>query len=227
MIADEVRGLLQAAGLAVDDVEWTPVSDEPPHVPSHRWVVWPTTDGEIVLGGSDHGRFAAYARFGDPTLVAEILARWLEPELPPAPRDRETLHAAALGAADLLLGPDAPTPLVPGDSLPGSAFPAGAPLDHIGNASGHVLHLYDTAFAARSLPPTDANETRTGFVLNTPLPDACRVVRVEPWFGQPGGGVSIVLDRVIAYYVDTGLLSPFVIEAEDAPAAATPSPPPA
>lgn len=215
MIADDVRDLLQAAGLAPDDVEWAPVSDEPPRTPSHRWVVWPTTDDEIVLGGSDHGRFAAYARFGDPTLVAEILARWLEPELPPAPRDRETLHAAALGAADLLVGPEAQSELVPGGFLPGSALPAGAPLDHIGNASGHVLHLYDTSFAARSLPPTDANEARMGFVLEAPLPDACRVVRVEPWFGQPGGGVSVVLDRVIAYYVDTGLLSPFAIETVD------------
>lgn len=216
MIADEVRSLLQAAGPGLDDVEWAPVSDEPPRAPSHRWVVWPTTDDEIVLGGCDHGRFAAYARFGDPTLVAEILARWLEPQLPPAPRDRETLHAAALAAADLLVGPDAPTVLVPGESLPGSALAGGAPLDHIGNASGHVLHLYDTAFAARSLPPTDANETRIGFVLNAPLPDACRVALVEPWFGQPGGGVSIVLDRVIAYYVDTGVLSPFAIETVDA-----------
>jgi hypothetical protein len=174
--------------------------------------VWPTLDGEVVLGGSDHGRFAAYARFGDPTLVAEILGRWAEPQLPPAPRDRETLHGAALSVADMLVGPDADPALEPGGSLPGTAVPAGAPLDHIGNASGHVLHLYDTAFSARSIPPTDANEPRVGFVLNSLLPDTCRVVRVEPWFGQPGGGVSIVLDRVIAYYVDQGVLAPFAVE---------------
>jgi hypothetical protein len=221
MIVDAVRSLLQEAGLDADAVLWAAVSDQPPRVPSHRWVVWPTTDDEIVLGGSDHGRFAAYARFGDPTLVAEILARWLEPDLPPAPRDRATLHAASLSVADMLVGPDAVAELSQDGFLPGSVVPVGAPLDHIGNASGHVLHLYDTAFAARSLPPTDANEPRTGFVLEATLPDACRVVRVEPWFGQPGGGVSIVLDRVIAYYVDRGVLSPFAVEPDGEPAETT------
>jgi len=212
MIVEDVRRLLQAAGVDADAVLWAPVSDQPPQAPSHRWVVWPTTDDEIVLGGSDHGRFAAYARFGDPTLVAEILARWIAPDLPPPPRDHETLHAASLAVADALVGPDAPTALEPGGFLPGTAVPPGAPVDHIGNGSGHVLHLFDTAFSARSLPPTDANEPRMGLVLNAPLPDACRVVRVEPWFGQPGGGVSVVLDRVIAYYVDQGVLSPFAVE---------------
>lgn len=212
MIVEEVRSLVQAAGLDTDAVLWAAVSDQPPPAPSHRWVVWPTTDDEIVLGGSDQGRFAAYARFGDPTLVAEILTRWLEPDLPPAPREPGTLRAASLSVADILVGPDARTALEPGGFLPGSAVPAGAPLDHIGNASGHVLHLFGTSFAARSLPPTDANEPRTGFVLDATLPDSCRVVRVEPWFGQPGGGVSVVLDRVIAYYVDQGALSPFAVE---------------
>ena len=51
-----------------------------------------------------------------------------------------------------------------------------------------------------------------GFVLDQVLPDACQVVRVDPWFGQPGGGVAVVLDRVIAYYVDHGVLAPFAID---------------
>ena len=223
MIVDEVRRLLAERGVDASEVVWTEPSDQPPTVPSHRWVLWPTPDDEVVIGGSDHGRFAAYARFGDPTLVADIVARWVRPELPQAPRDRETLHGAALSVADMLVGPDADPVLDADGSLPGPVVPAGAPLDHIGNASGHVLHLYDTAFAARSLPPTDANETRTGFVLNSPLPDSCRVVRVAPWFGQPGGGVSIVLDRVIAYYVDQGVLSPFAVDLAAGAHAGTPS----
>lgn len=212
MIVDDVRGLLRDAGLDTEAVLWAPVSDQPPQAPSHRWVAWPTTNDEIVLGGSDQGSFAAYARFGDPTLVAEILARWLDLDLPPAPRERETLRAASLAVADLLVGPDAPSVLEPGGHLVGSVVPPGAPLDHIGNGSGHVLHLFDTSFAARSLPPTDANEPRIGLVLDAALPDTCRVVRVEPWFGQPGGGVAVVLDRVIAYYVDRGVLAPFAVD---------------
>lgn len=36
--------------------------------------------------------------------------------------------------------------------------------------------------------------------------------RVQPWFGQPGGGWTLVLDRVIAYYADQGVLSPFSVD---------------
>lgn len=215
MIADDVRHLLHERGLDATAVLWTPPSDDPPQPPSHRWVAWTTPDDELVLGGSDRGRFAAYARFGDPGLAADILARWIAPELPPAPRDHETLRAAALTVADQLVGPEpvdreVTALLDAGQDVPAPVVPAGCPLDHLGNASGHVLYLYDTAMSARSVPPTDLNEPRTGFVLNQPLPPACRLRRVEPWFGQPGGGLVVVLDRVIAYYADQGVLSPFI-----------------
>jgi hypothetical protein len=214
MIADDVRMRLADRGVDAEQVVWAEVSDGPPAAPSHRWVAWPTAGDEIVLGGSDRGRFAAYARFGDAELAAEVLARWVSPELPPAPRDRDTLDDAALAVADQLLGPHAEDPeaaalLESGAPATASLLPVGTPLDHIGNASGHVLHLYDTAMAARSVPPTDLNEPRMGFVLNEALPDACLLQRVEPWFGQPGGGIAVVLDRVIAYYVDHGVLAPF------------------
>lgn len=214
MIADDVRRLLDERSVDTSRVVWTEPSDEPPSVPSHQWAAWATTDDEIVLGGSDHGRFAAYARFGDAVLAAAVLARWATPALEPAPRDRETLRAAAMTVAEQLLGPgpedaDVAAALGSGTAVSAAVVPAGCPLDHIGNASGHVLHLYDTAMSARSLPPTDLNEDRMGFVLNQPLPEACRLERVEPWFGQPGGGLAVVLDRVIAYYVDIGVLAPF------------------
>lgn len=214
MITDDVRRLLEARGVDTSRVIWTEPSDVPPTAPSHQWVAWPTTDDEVVLGGSDRGRFAAYARFGDVELAADVLARWTAPGLPPAPRDPETLHAAALTVADQLVGaapgdPEVAARLSSGAAVPASVLPAGCPLDHIGNASGHVLYLYDTAMSARSLPPTDLNEERMGFVLDQPLPEACRLQRIEPWFGQPGGGLAVVLDRVIAYYVDTGVLTPF------------------
>lgn len=214
MIADDVRRLLVQRGVDTSRVTWTEPSDEPPTVASHQWVVWPTLDDEVVLGGSDRGRFAAYARFGDVELAADVLTRWVAPELPPAPRDPETLRGAALAVVDGLVGEQAndaevAAALEAGGSVPASVVPAGCPLDHLGNASGHVLYLYDTAMSARSVPPTDLNEERLGFVLNEPLPDACRLRRVEPWFGQPGGGLTVVLDRVIAYYVDTGVLAPF------------------
>jgi len=215
MIEETVRALLEDRGVDTSGVVWAEVSDRPPTAPSHHWVVWPTSNDEVVLGGTDRGRFAAYARFGDAELAAEILTRWIAPQVPPSPRDRETLHGAALAVAARLIGPEAvdgevAAALNAGQVVPASVVPPGCPLDHIGDASGHVLYLYDTAMSARSVPPTDLTEPRTGYVLDRVLPDGCHLQRVEPWFGQPGGGLVVVLDRVIAYYVDTGVLAPFV-----------------
>lgn len=212
MIADAVRDLLHRRGVDVDQVVWAEVADRPPAADSHRWVAWPTDGDEIVLGGLDHGRFSAYARFGDPGLAADVLARWLDPRLPPAPRDEEALLAASAAVADQLLRTDAAgSGPLDGAGVPAGVLPVGAPLDHVGTASGHVLHLYGTAFSARSLPPSDLDEDRIGFVLNEPLPATCRVERVPAWFGQPGGGLMVTLDRVIAYYADTGTLGPFAV----------------
>ena len=211
MISDDVRRLLMASGTDQGRVLWHD-GPEAPTGPSHRWIAW-TVGDEIVLGGADRGRFAAYARFDDPSLVAEILTRWIAPTLPPAPRDADTLVGAALVVADDLVGPAAPDSTVrDGGAVSGSVLPVGTPLDHVGNASGHVLYLYGTEMSARSLPPTDLNEERLGFVLTTALPDSSRVERVRPWFGQPGGGLMVTLDRVIAYYVDAGVLEPFAVE---------------
>lgn len=218
MITDDVRRLLIQAGVDQSGVLWHDGA-EAPTGPSHRWIVW-TVGDEIVLGGADRGRFAAYARFADPTLVAEILARWASPVLAPAPRDEQTLHAAALVVADDLIGSAAPDSTVrDGGVVSGAMIRVGAPLDHVGDASGHVLYLYGTEMGARSLPPTDLNEDRMGFVLTTALPETSRVELVRPWFGQPGGGLMITLDRVIAYYVDAGVLEPFAPPAGAAVAA--------
>lgn len=214
MIGETVRGLLEQERVDVSRVTWAEPSDQPPAAPSHQWIAWPTADGELILGGMDRGKFAAYARFGDPTLAAEVLRRWIEPDLPSAPRDEQTLHSAALAVADELGATQAPTSQRSlSEVAPARVLPVGTPLDHVGNASGHVLYLYDTPMSARSLPPTDILENRMGFVLNATLPDACRVVRAEPWFGQPGGGLMVVLDRVIAYYVDRGVVSAFQLPA--------------
>ena len=211
MISDDVRRLLIASGRDPGRVRWHD-GPEAPTGPSHQWIAW-SVGNEIVLGGADRGRFAAYARIADPTLVAEILQRWDAPTLPAAPRDTDTLLGAARVVADDLVGAAAPDPAVrDGGIVSGSVLPVGTPLDHVGNASGHVLYLYGTEMSARSLPPTDLNEERLGFVLTTALPDSSRVERVRPWFGQPGGGLMVTLDRVIAYYVDAGVLEPFAVD---------------
>lgn len=208
MIADDVRRLLIEAGVDQGQVLWHDGPDAP-QGPSHHWIAWSVGD-EIVLGGADRGAFAAYARFGDASLVAEILQRWVAPQLPGAPRDAQVLIDAARVVADDLVGSAASDATVRGGgAVSGTVLPVGTPLDHVGNASGHVLYLYGTAMSARSVPPTDLNEQRMGFVLHAALPAASRLERVRPWFGQPGGGLMVTLDRVIAYYVDQGSLVPF------------------
>jgi Tuberculosis necrotizing toxin len=199
--------LVSAAERGVDtaEVEVGRSVDTIPRAPSHRWVVVPMSDGTVTLGGMDRGRFAAYGRFADPDVAAQALAA-AERVPPPLPEGRPTkaLVAATQGLLDQLRAK------TEGGAEPGAAdIPVGAVLDHIGPSCGHVLYLFATPFEQRSLPPTDLNLTRTGYVLEEPLPASCSVARVEPWFGQPGGGVTVALDRVIAYYVDQGVLAPF------------------
>ena len=179
--------------------------DVVPEAPSHVWVIFPSAGGAVVVGGMDRGAFTAYARFDDAEVagraVAQLLAR--RPP-PPLPRDLAVARrAAAKVAADL-------------DAAEGAAggalvMPVGTPLDHIGSDSGHWLYLLGTPFGQRSLPPTDLTHDRTGYLLEGRPPSGCGVQRLPAWFGQPGGGWALRLDRPIAYYLDHGLLRSFEI----------------
>lgn len=205
----EVLSLAQALGVDVDRVVVGTEVDVVPRAPSHRWILVPMSDGTVTLGGLDRGTFAAYGKFGDPEVAAQALAQGSTLDAPPLPQNRplKALVTATQALLDQLRGvAEAGEPLTP------AHLPVGAVLDHIGDRSGHVLYLFATPFEQRSLPPTDLNLPRTGYVLDAPLPDGCTVSRVEPWFGQPGGGVMVTLDRVIAYYVDAGVLAPFSVE---------------
>ena len=190
-------------------VAWGAVTGEVPRAGSHQWLAMEVDGGDVVLGGLDRGRFVAYGRFGDPRRAAETLTLLLARDEPaPLPRSQEELARAARGVVGLLEEAEAAA----GDgSVAGSQVPVGAVLDHIGNGSGHVLHPLGTAMSQRSLPPTDLTQPRTGYLLLRALPDSCRASRIAPWFGQPGGGWMIELDRVIDYYCDTGVLRAFAV----------------
>lgn len=210
-IVQDVKVLAQARGVDVDEVVVGAEYDVIPQAPSHRWILVPMSDGSLTLGGMDRGRFAAYGRFRDPAVATEALVRATSMNAPPLPEGRplKALVAATQGLLDQLRAS-----VESGDGLYPAQIPVGAVLDHIGPASGHVLYLFATPFEQRSLPPTDLNLPRTGFVLNGPLPETTGVSQVEPWFGQPGGGVMVTLDRVVAFYVDNGLLVPFSVQAD-------------
>lgn len=207
----EVLQRARARGVDVDRVVVGAEVDVIPQAPSHRWILVPMSDGTVTLGGMDRGRFAPYGKFGDAEVAAQALRLGTVHDAPPLPENRplKALVAATQALLDQLRGV-----VEDGEPLTAAHLPPGAVLDHIGDRSGHVLYLFATPFEQRSLPPTDLALPRTGYVLDAPLPEACTVSTVEPWFGQPGGGVMVTLDRVIAYYVDNGLLAPFSVDAD-------------
>jgi len=205
----EVLRLAAARGVDADAAAVGTQVDTVPPAPSHCWVLVPMSDGTVTLGGMDRGRFAAYGKFRDPEVAAQALAGTADRAVPALPETRpvKALVTATQGLLDQLRAR-----LADGHGLTASDIPVGAVLDHIGPPSGHVLHLFATPFEQRSLPPTDLNLPRTGYVLDGELPASCTVAPVEPWFGQPGGGIAVWLDRVIAYHVDQGLLAPFAVD---------------
>ncbi len=213
MTVNEVRSGFEALGGSPEAVAWGTAVGEVPEVASHQWVVLEVENGDVVVGGRDRGRFAAYGRFADPAQAAETLVVLLRrPTPPPLPRTEDQLARAARGLLVVLDEADGAGGAGGANGLVGTAVPVGAVLDHLGNGSGHVLYPLGTPMSQRSLPPTDLTQPRTGYLLLRPLPDECRASRVPAWFGQPGGGWMITLDRVLDYYCDVGVLQPFAID---------------
>ena len=163
------------------------VPDAVPPAPSDRWVLFPTTTGGFVVGGTDHDGFAPFATFEDADDAARVLARWTVP-LVAADLDRtaEQLAAAARGARRVLAGAGAVT---------GAEVPVGTPFEHRGSACGHLLQLYGT--------PGGGDGARQGFLLARALPRTCTA--------DAAAGLVVGLDRVIAFYVDTGTLIPVAL----------------
>ncbi|WP_221584813.1 TNT domain-containing protein [Microbacterium sp. G2-8] len=72
--------------------------------------------------------------------------------------------------------------------------PAGVVLDRVGALDGTMLFPYGTSYEARSLPPFGAlpvGSDRHAFVTRGTV--RVRVEVVQPWFGQPGGGLRCTI----------------------------------
>lgn len=182
-------------------------TDRVPRGPSHRWVLIPMSDGSVTVGGLDRGRFAPYGRSSDVETIVGVLGALTRPvPVPGPPRPVEQLRAATEALETRLL-----SSLESGARPRPHDVPTGAVLDHIGTESGHVLYLFGTPFARRSLPPTDLEEPRTGYVLTDVLPPSSSIEVLPGGFGQPGGGVAVRLDRVIRRGCEDGLLQRFSV----------------
>lgn len=207
------RSALVAAGLDPDDLGWG--EDAPPL----RWTVRRADDGGLLLGGTDHGTWLTWRSFGPDVGGCDELVKALwelrrQPEPSRIGRTQsETARAAALGvemmdrSAGWATGLDSSDAV---DVLPAAEAKVGTPFDHVGDESGHVLHHFGTPWERRAMPEESRGLPVTGLLLVHNLPVGCRVERVAPAHGQPGGAWRVVLDRPIAAYRESGGLRPFV-----------------
>ncbi|MGI4895214.1 MAG: glycohydrolase toxin TNT-related protein [Janthinobacterium lividum] len=62
-------------------------------------------------------------------------------------------------------------------------------------------------------PPTDLQLERLVYEVARPLPPEVVITPVVAWFGQPGGGVMVSLDRSVRAYVESGALLAFTLDA--------------
>lgn len=210
MSVERVLRLAAEAGVVVDRLVVATETGVVPPAPAHRWVVVPMEDGETVVGGTDRGSFSVYGRYETDELAARALAHLAEPveyQEPPA-------RLADLGRAAQDLAETFRRRVAAGERLRPSDVPVGTVLDHVGLENGHTLFLLDTPFGQRSSPPTDLPLPRTGYLLKRELPQVVTVAPVVPWFGQPGGGVMVSLDRPIRYYYDIGHLDRLRLQPE-------------
>lgn len=210
---EQERTAIEAAGLAPDEYGWGETAGE------FRWTVRLDEAGGLLLGGTDHGAWMTWRTFapdagGVDELVKTLweLRRADEPSRIPRTL-AETARAAALGvelmdrAAGWATGLDSDDAV---DLLPAVEAKVGTPFDHVGDDSGHVLHHFGTTWERRAMPPEAQSLPVTGLLLVHNLPLACRVERVAPAHGQPGGAWRVVLDKPIAAYKEAGGLRPFV-----------------
>jgi hypothetical protein len=70
---------------------------------------------------------------------------------------------------------------------------------------------YQTPMPGRSSPPTDTQRPHHCYVTLRELPPSVTYGQVAPWFGQPGGGILVSLDRVVRWYYDAGFLDEVVV----------------
>ena len=203
----DLAPVVDAAAEAGIPLERLAVGNQPgvvPSGPSGRWAVFPLEDGTVGLGGLDRGGFAPYGRYHDPDAVLNALRHVFQSPVDLAEVDVPRLAAEAQALAGRLKQR-------PVEDLSAADLPVGTALDQIGPDSGYCLFLLDTPFSQRSSPPTDLELPRRGYLLRRPLPPTVRVSPVVPWFGQPGGGIMVLLDRPVRWYYDTGHVDAFAV----------------
>ncbi|WP_460864277.1 TNT domain-containing protein, partial [Rhodococcus aerolatus] len=81
----------------------------------------------------------------------------------------------------------------------------GTALRRLGDDDGTVVHPAGTPLPALSLPPALAARPAHGLQVRRPV--EVLVGTAVPWFGQPGGGTTVVLPEPVAALLAAGVLS--------------------
>ena len=84
-------------------------------------------------------------------------------------------------------------------------LPRGFTIDRLGSENGSFVSPAGVPFDERSLAPGSASNSYRKYQVEKPLPDAVQA-EVAPAFGKPGGGIQILLEKPIKWYVENGYL---------------------
>ena len=187
MVVEELLRELAAAGVAPDELQ---IMGRPGPA-GREGALFLAEDGDRwLLGCLDLGRMIVSSAWPDEdTACTEAYGRLTAPLLPPRRLDPSEQARAEQVASAL----EAATP--PGEPRP-IELPPGLLVDRFGALHGRWLFPAGTPYAERSLPPSllDPLRPQAGrHVLVVLEPVAVLAGRVEPWFGQPGGGLRLDL----------------------------------
>lgn len=149
----------------------------------------PAQAGGFDLVTIDYGRAVPLGHADDEPGAEALLLAYLDRPLP-APRRMGGEEYRALAASTSAQSDELRPRLGEGSIL--ITLPAGLAVDRIGALDGVMLFPAETPFEARSLPPTALAEAELHRFV-TAADVLVRVAIVQPWFGQPGGGVRFTL----------------------------------
>ncbi|MBC7633916.1 TNT domain-containing protein [Aeromicrobium sp.] len=212
------EGLAEAglpAGAVVLTAEPTP--DAPPPSEGPRLVT--PFGSQAVVRGLARGTFAPYESLSSVEAAIELATRHAATTPEPRVIDAAELARAGTTTATAIRKRTAsrgqaagPNGLSPGDAL-----------DTFGPDTAHHLFAAGTPFPERSLPPSDIGQAFRQYTVQSVLPPHVMEGLAAPWFGQPGGGAMVVLDRPIRWYVDHGQLTEVSADPPSSPRSSAPA----
>lgn len=168
---------------------------------SGKWIITPSGGDAWVVGGVERNQLAFYANLNSLDLAVDYLLKLSTRPTQLTPFTQADMKAAHASAADLQARIQhtlattgqrpAPITLHPGDMI-----------DLFGHESAQGTFVMGTPLPQRSLAPTEVMMPYHLYRVTAPIEDDVVGGPVEPWFGQPGGGIKIKLPRSVRWYWD-------------------------